>query len=48
MRDSILDKLTIGELAEREDMRGGWKCAMDSLRSYLETGKGIPSDEWEA
>ena len=46
----IVVRLTHGKLAtssDREEMRGGWSRAMDSLRSYLETGKGIPSDEWE-
>jgi uncharacterized protein YndB with AHSA1/START domain len=33
--------------ADRAEMTGGWSWALDSLRSYLETGKGIPSEEWE-
>jgi uncharacterized protein YndB with AHSA1/START domain len=28
---------------EVEDLRGAWSGALDSLRAYLETGKGIPS-----
>jgi uncharacterized protein YndB with AHSA1/START domain len=33
--------------AAREEMRSGWTWALDSLRSYLETGAGIPSETWE-
>jgi uncharacterized protein YndB with AHSA1/START domain len=31
----------LADAAARDDMRGGWRGAMDSLRSYLETGRGI-------
>lgn len=30
-----------------EDMRMGWSWALDSLKSYLETGEPIPFDEWK-
>lgn len=33
---------------DREEMKGGWSWAMDSLRSYLETGAGIPHEVWLA
>jgi len=33
--------------ADRDEMNGGWSWALDSLKAYLESGKGIPSDEWE-
>lgn len=29
-----------------EDLRRGWRWAMDSLRSYLENGRPIPYEEW--
>ncbi len=38
--------VTHGKLAsqqDREHMKGGWTWAMDSLKSYLETGKPIPA-----
>jgi uncharacterized protein YndB with AHSA1/START domain len=31
-----------------EDMRGGWSWAMDSLKSFLETGKPIRHEDWLA
>jgi len=33
---------------EVEDLREGWSWAMDSLKSYLETGKNISWDSWKA
>lgn len=33
--------------AEVEDLREGWSWAMDSLKSYLETGKSISWKEWK-
>lgn len=32
--------------ADRDEMTGGWSWALDSLKSYLERGRGIPSTEW--
>lgn len=32
---------------EVEDLRKGWSWAMDSLKSYLETGRGIKYEDWE-
>ncbi|MFQ5918572.1 MAG: SRPBCC domain-containing protein [Thermoplasmata archaeon] len=32
--------------AEYEDLKQGWRWALDSLRSYLETGRSIPYEEW--
>jgi uncharacterized protein YndB with AHSA1/START domain len=29
-----------------EDLKKGWRWALDSLRSYLETGKAISYEEW--
>jgi len=31
---------------DREDMKGGWSWAMDSLKSYLETGHPILHEDW--
>ncbi len=31
---------------EFEDLKSGWSWALDSLRSYLETGRPIPYEEW--
>lgn len=31
---------------EREEMRGGWSWALDSLKSFLETGKPIRHEDW--
>jgi uncharacterized protein YndB with AHSA1/START domain len=31
---------------EREEMKEGWSWAMDSLKSYLETGKPIRHEDW--
>lgn len=33
---------------EVEDLREGWSWALDSLKSYLETGENIPWKEWKA
>ncbi|MEP0814097.1 MAG: SRPBCC domain-containing protein [bacterium] len=30
-----------------DDMKTGWKWALDSLASYLETGKGIRYEKWD-
>lgn len=32
--------------ADYEDMKGGWSWALDSLKSYLETGQPIVHEEW--
>ncbi len=43
--------VTHSRLATRRDaekMKNGWSWAFDSLRSYLETGKAISVEEWEA
>jgi uncharacterized protein YndB with AHSA1/START domain len=31
---------------DREKMKQGWSWALDSLKSYLETGSPIPHEEW--
>ena len=31
---------------DREKMRQGWSWALDSFKSYIETGKPIPHEEW--
>jgi uncharacterized protein YndB with AHSA1/START domain len=31
---------------DRENMRGGWSWALDSLKSFLETGKPIRHEDW--
>lgn len=36
----------IKDQAGLEDMKQGWSWALDSLKSYLETGSPIPHDEW--
>lgn len=33
---------------DAEEMRGGWSWALDSLRSYLETGRPISHETWLA
>lgn len=43
--------VTHSRLASRRDaetMKEGWSWALDSLRSYLETGKAISVEAWEA
>lgn len=30
-----------------EDMKTGWSWALDSLKSFLETGRAISFDEWQ-
>jgi uncharacterized protein YndB with AHSA1/START domain len=37
-----LEHLKITTQAGYEDMKEGWTWAMDSLKSYLETGKPLP------
>jgi uncharacterized protein YndB with AHSA1/START domain len=32
--------------ADYEDMKGGWSWALDSLKSFLETGKPISHEVW--
>jgi uncharacterized protein YndB with AHSA1/START domain len=49
-KDKVQVVLTHSKLAtprDRQEMRGGWSWALDSLRSWLETGRAIPSEEWE-
>jgi hypothetical protein len=31
---------------EFEDLKKGWQWALDSLRSYLETGRPITFEKW--
>lgn len=31
---------------DREKMKQGWSWALDSYKSYLETGKPVPHEEW--
>lgn len=33
--------------ADYNDMNSGWSWALDSLKSYLETGKPISHEEWQ-
>jgi len=47
--DSVTVNVTHSKLKsqkDREDMRGGWSWAMDSLKSFLETGKPIRHEDW--
>lgn len=42
--------LTHGKLAsakDRESMKRGWSWAMDSFKSYVETGRAITNEVWE-
>jgi hypothetical protein len=32
---------------DREEMREGWSWALDSLKSFLETGKPVTFEEWK-
>jgi uncharacterized protein YndB with AHSA1/START domain len=32
--------------ADASDMRGGWSWALDSFKSYLETGQPISHEDW--
>ncbi|MFQ5907243.1 MAG: SRPBCC domain-containing protein [Thermoplasmata archaeon] len=41
-----LEHSRLKNLQEFEDLRKGWRWALDSLRSYLETGRPIPLEEW--
>ena len=34
----------LADQATREDLVGGWRWAMDSLRAYLESGEGLAAD----
>lgn len=46
-----LIRVSHGRLAakkEAEDLKGAWSWALDSLKSYLETGRPIPHEEWIA
>lgn len=36
----------LASVADADDLKGGWSWAMDSLKSYLETGRPIPHYEW--
>jgi len=41
-----LDHSHLNSQADYDDMMGGWSWALDSLRSYLETGKPISHEAW--
>jgi len=43
-----LQHMKLKSRSDREDMKGGWSWAMDSLKSFLETGKPIPHEVWLA
>ncbi len=43
----VLQHSKLANQKEVEDLREGWSWAMDSLRSYLETGKAIKFEEWK-
>ncbi|MFO0828858.1 MAG: SRPBCC family protein [Phycisphaerales bacterium] len=48
-RGAVVVRLThdrLGSAEDREHMREGWTWAMDSLRSYLETGDRVHHDDW--
>lgn len=43
--------LTHDKIADEDgcrDMKGGWSWAMASLKSWLETGRGLSESEWKA
>jgi uncharacterized protein YndB with AHSA1/START domain len=44
--------LTHSKLAKKEEaeelLSGGWEWALDSLKSYLEAGKGVRYEDWRA
>jgi uncharacterized protein YndB with AHSA1/START domain/uncharacterized damage-inducible protein DinB len=42
----VLEHSELKTPSDESDMRGGWSWALDSLRSYLETGKPIPHEQW--
>lgn len=42
-----LEHSRIRDEAGYEDMKTGWSWALDSLKSYLETGSPIPYETWE-
>jgi uncharacterized protein YndB with AHSA1/START domain len=42
LHENLFNEKEVAELAE------GWSWALDSLKSYLETGGGIGFDEWKA
>jgi uncharacterized protein YndB with AHSA1/START domain len=44
----VLQHSGLANKAEVEDLREGWSWAMDSLRSYLETGSPIRFESWKA
>lgn len=43
-----LEHLRLTSDSDVEAMTGGWDWALDSLKSYLETGRGLTLDEWWA
>jgi uncharacterized protein YndB with AHSA1/START domain len=44
----VLSHEKLASQKEVEDLREGWSWAMDSLKSYLETGKPIAWKDWKA
>lgn len=44
----VLSHSRLANAGEVEDLREGWSWAMDSLRSYLETGSPIRWEDWKA
>jgi uncharacterized protein YndB with AHSA1/START domain len=41
-----LQHFKLKSMKDRENMKGGWSWAMDSLKSYLETGDPIRHEDW--
>ena len=41
-----LQHMKLRSQRDRDDMKGGWSWAMDSLKSFLETGDPIPHEQW--
>lgn len=49
--DNTKMTLTHSKLAKKEEaeelLTGGWEWALDSLKSYLETGRGVRYEDWK-
>lgn len=43
----VLQHMKLASKKEVDDLREAWSWALDSLRSYLEAGKGIRFEEWK-
>jgi uncharacterized protein YndB with AHSA1/START domain len=44
----VLQHSRLAKREQRDNLKEGWSWAMDSLRSYLETGRGITHADWMA